>query len=275
MSTTDAPPQPARPTRHGIPSRFAALIGVLAVGAAIGVGHLVAGIVSPASSPYLAVGDTVIRFSPQFLTEFAKTTFGTSDKPVLLVGMGVVLLIVAVLAGLASRHSRTPGVVVVGVLGVLGLLAVVSAPVFAPLDVLAPLASLAAGLTVFRRLHALALRLQDPQDAPVHGTGVSRRTVLIGSSAAVGVMSLAAAVGGQLLGRGIADSRQGVTARLAGARLAERPPAIPATAAFPELGTPTFLTANPDFYRIDVALRIPERAAEDWSMRIHGMVDKE
>jgi DMSO/TMAO reductase YedYZ molybdopterin-dependent catalytic subunit len=275
VSTTDAPPQPARPTRHGIPSRFAALIGVLAVGAAIGVGHLVAGIVSPASSPYLAVGDTVIRFSPQFLTEFAKTTFGTSDKPVLLVGMGVVLLIVAVLAGLSSRHSRTPGVVVVGVLGVLGLLAVVSAPVFAPLDVLAPLASLAAGLTVFRRLHALALRLQDPQDAPVHGTGVSRRTVLIGSSAAVGVMSLAAAVGGQLLGRGIADSRQGVTARLAGARLAERPPAIPATAAFPELGTPTFLTANPDFYRIDVALRIPERAAEDWSMRIHGMVDKE
>jgi DMSO/TMAO reductase YedYZ molybdopterin-dependent catalytic subunit len=275
VTTTAAPSESALPTRHGIPRAFAALIGVLAVGAAIGIGHLVAGIVSPASSPYLAVGDTVIRFSPQFLTEFAKNTFGTKDKLVLLIGMGVVLLIVAVVAGLASRRRRTPGVVLVGVLGVLGLLAVVSAPVFTPLDVLAPLASLAVGLVVFRRLHALALRLEDAQDAPVRGTGVSRRTVLVGSSAAVGVVSLAAAVGGQLLGRGIADSRQGVTARLAGARLAERAPAIPATAAFPELGTPTFLTANPDFYRIDVALRIPGQAAEAWSMRIHGMVDKE
>jgi DMSO/TMAO reductase YedYZ molybdopterin-dependent catalytic subunit len=66
-----------------------------------------------------------------------------------------------------------------------------------------------------------------------------------------------------------------VTDRLARARLVERAPAIPPRAAFPELGTPTFLTANPDFYRIDVALRVPAQRAEDWSMRIHGMVDNE
>jgi DMSO/TMAO reductase YedYZ molybdopterin-dependent catalytic subunit len=235
----------------------------------------VAGVVSPPSSPYLAVGDTVIRFAPQFLTDFAKNTFGTADKTVLLAGMAVVMLVVAAVAGLASRRSRTPGVVVVGVLGVLGLFAVATAPTFAVLDVLAPLASLAVGLTVFRRLHALALRTEAAPEEPVSAGGVSRRAMLIGSSAAVGVASIGAAAGGQLLGRGVTDSRQAVTARLAAARLTEHAPAIPASAAFPQQGTPTFLTANPDFYRIDVALRIPQQAAEDWSMRIHGMVDKE
>ena len=73
VSTTAAPPQPTRPARSGIPRGFAALIGVLAVGAALAAGQLVAGSSRPASSPFLAVGDTVIRFSPQFLTEFAKT----------------------------------------------------------------------------------------------------------------------------------------------------------------------------------------------------------
>ncbi|WP_433556982.1 molybdopterin-dependent oxidoreductase [Pseudonocardia xinjiangensis] len=276
MSTTTAAlPESASPAPSVISRGFAALLGVLAVAAAVGSGHLVAGVVSPGSSPYLAVGDTVIRFAPEWLTDFAKTTFGTADKSVLLAGMAVVMLVVAAAAGLASRRSHTPGVVVVGVLGVLGLLAVATAPTFALLDVLAPLASLGVGLTVFRRLHALALRTREAPDEPVTAGGVSRRTVLIGSSAAVGVASVGAAVGGQLLGRGAADSRQAVTARLAAARLAERAPAIPASAAFPQLGTPTFLTGNPDFYRIDVALRIPQQTAEQWSMRIHGMVDKE
>jgi DMSO/TMAO reductase YedYZ molybdopterin-dependent catalytic subunit len=248
---------------------------VLAVGAALGTGHLVAGVVSAVSSPFLAVGDTVIRFSPQFLTEFAKTTFGTADKPVLLGGMAVVIAAVAAVAGLASRRRRTPGVAVVTAMGVLGFLAVVLAPVFAPLDLVAPAVSLAVGVGVFRRLHGLALRTYGGVDAPGPGVQVSRRKVLIGSSAAVGVVSLGAAGAGVLLGGGVGDSRRSVTARLARARLTERAPVIPAGAAFPELGTPPFLTPNPDFYRIDVALRIPSRAASDWSMRIHGMVDNE
>ena len=52
----------------------AATIGVLAVWAALGVGHLVAGLLSAASSPFLAVGDAVVRLSPQSVTEFAKNT---------------------------------------------------------------------------------------------------------------------------------------------------------------------------------------------------------
>jgi DMSO/TMAO reductase YedYZ molybdopterin-dependent catalytic subunit len=248
-------------------------VGLLSVGAALAAGHLVAGIVSPPSSPFLAVGDAVVRLSPQWLTEFAKSAFGTADKTVLVAGMAVVIAAVAAGAGLASRRNSTPGAVVVAVLGVLGFAAVATMPAFAPLDLLAPAAALAAGLTVMRRLHALALR-RAADEARAGDGGVSRRTVLLGASA-VGAASLLAGGAGALLGRGAGDSRQMVTARLAAAEFARPAPAIPPGAAFPEVGTPTFLTPAADFYRIDVALRIPRLSAEDWRLRIHGMVDRE
>jgi len=283
VSTTEAPHRAGEPAAAGIPRGWAAAVGVLAVAAAIAAGQLVAGLVAPASSPYVAVGDTVVRLSPHWLTEFAKATFGTADKPVLLAGMAVVIAAVAAAAGLASRRRPGPAIGVVVVLGVLGLGAVMFAPTFAPLDMLAPTASLVAGIAVVRWLHGLALaaaeRLDVPAaerpDVPAPAGGLTRRAILARSAAAVGVASLAGGGAGLWLGRGVADSRESVTARLAAARLTERAPAIPASAAFPELGTPTFLTSNAEFYRIDTALRVPVLSAEDWSLRIHGMVDTE
>jgi DMSO/TMAO reductase YedYZ molybdopterin-dependent catalytic subunit len=70
-------------------------------------------------------------------------------------------------------------------------------------------------------------------------------------------------------------SRADVTARLARATYAERAAPLPATAAFPQLGTPAFTTPTAEFYRIDTALRIPTLAAADWSLRVHGMVANE
>ncbi|MBA3906682.1 MAG: molybdopterin-dependent oxidoreductase, partial [Pseudonocardiales bacterium] len=65
------------------------------------------------------------------------------------------------------------------------------------------------------------------------------------------------------------------TAALANATYVERATQAPSGAAFPQLGTPTFLTDNADFYRIDTALRIPTLSATDWKLRIHGMVGNE
>jgi DMSO/TMAO reductase YedYZ molybdopterin-dependent catalytic subunit len=36
-----------------------------------------------------------------------------------------------------------------------------------------------------------------------------------------------------------------------------------------------FVTPNADFYRVDTALVVPQVRAEDWELRIHGMVDRE
>jgi DMSO/TMAO reductase YedYZ molybdopterin-dependent catalytic subunit len=286
MSTISAAPRRTEPGARGIPPGFAAVLGVLAVGAAVGVGQLVAALVSPASSPVLAVGNAVINYSPEPLTEFAKTHFGTNDKPILLSGMAVVITAVAAAGGLASRRFPRPGVVTVVVLGLAGLLAVVAATVFSPLDVIAPLVSLGVGLVVFRRLHGLALRVYQPlpeaggpvTEPPESSGGVgrmSRRNVLFGSSAALGVASLGSGIGGLLLADSGSSSRNAVTAALAKATFTERAPAIPAGASFAGSGTPTFITANPDFYRIDVALRIPSQTASDWRLRIHGLVERE
>ncbi len=247
-----------------------ALIGVLAVGAALGVGHLVAALLSPASSPFLAVGNAAIALAPAWLVEFAKTTFGTADKPVLLGGTALLLLLVAATAGLAARERSRPGTVVVTVLGLVGFAAVISSPAFAPIDLLAPAAALGTGVAVLRRLHALAL-----PSGVARATESSRRAVLRATSTAVGVGALAAGGLGQVIGGRVTGARETAADLIAGATLTERAPAIPVGAAFPELGTPTFLTANADFYRIDTALRIPSLTASEWSLRIHGMVDRE
>jgi DMSO/TMAO reductase YedYZ molybdopterin-dependent catalytic subunit len=252
-----------------VPRFTAALIGVLAVAAALGVGHLVAGVVSPASSPFLAVGNSAIALAPQWLVEFAKSAFGTADKPVLLAGMAVVLLVAAAAAGVASQERPKPGVVAVTGLGLLGFAAVVFSPAFTPVDLLAPAAAAGVGVLTLRRLHALALPPAPRVD------GVARRKVLLGVSGAVGFGALTAGGLGQLLGSRLTGSRDEVTAMLRRVGLAERAPAIPAGAAFPELGTPPFVTSNAEFYRIDTALRIPTQTAADWSLRIHGMVDRE
>ena len=36
-----------------------------------------------------------------------------------------------------------------------------------------------------------------------------------------------------------------------------------------------YLTDNADFYRVDTALQVPDVPVEGWTLRIHGMVDKE
>ncbi|MBN9108979.1 MAG: molybdopterin-dependent oxidoreductase [Pseudonocardia sp.] len=274
--TTAAPRrQTGSPTSPAIPRLVAATIGLLSVGAAVAAGHLVAGLVSPASSPFVAVGDEAIRLSPQPLVEFAKTTFGTADKPVLLTGIAVVMVVVAAVAGLASRRSPRPGVVTIVVLGLLGFAAVAVAPAFTALDVVAPAAAVAVGVPVFRRLHALALAAAAPVTPTPEG-GVSRRRVLVGTSAVVGLGALAAGVGGIALGGGIESSRAQVAARLGSLNVVRRAPAVPAGVDYAaELGTTPFVTSNRDFYRIDTALRIPAQKAADWSLRIHGMVDRE
>jgi len=250
----------------------AAMIGVLAVWAALGVGHLVAGLLSAASSPFLAVGDAVVRLSPPSVTEFAKDTFGTSDKLVLLSAMFVVITLVGAVAGLLSRERPNTGAWLIAALGGLGALAVYTSPMFADLDLVAPAAAMLAGIGALRWLHHLGLAARSPEAA---GGGVSRRAVLVGGSAAVGLGALASAGVGALVGRDVQASRADVTAQLAGATYAERAAQAPAAAAFPQLGTPTYLTANSDFYRIDTALRIPTLSAADWRLRVHGMVERE
>ncbi|MBK1784198.1 molybdopterin-dependent oxidoreductase [Prauserella cavernicola] len=262
---------PAVRTGPRLSASVAVLTALLGLVAALAAGHLVGAFVGPGSSPYVAVGNSAIDLTPTWLKDWAVSTFGTADKQVLLGGMAVVLMLVAVGAGLLSRRSSLAGSLVITVFGVLGGVAVLTRPDLGQLAILAPLASLTAGLVAFRLLHARALRAAEPVPTSTEG-GADRRRFLVGAGA-VAVGAGVVGLGGALLG----NTRDAAGSRAAVGRLTvTRPvPPPPAGADFAKLGTPTFLTPNADFYRIDTALVLPQVKADDWSLRIHGMVDRE
>ncbi len=257
-----------------LPRVRAAATGFIAVAAALGAGHLVAGLLLlPAASPFFAVGNAFIDRTPTPLKNFAVENFGTNDKPALLVGMAVVLALVGMATGLISRRSAVPGMAAVVVVGIIGALAVHEQST-GSLSLLAPVASLVTGVGTFWWLHGRA-RPQMTSAAPgaeqVTGSSIGRRRFVFGSMVAA-LGALVAGAGGFALAR-----RVDVTAsRLAVGELIPTTPAppIPTGAAFPELGTPTFITPAADFYRIDINLEVPQLRAEDATLHISGMVDK-
>ncbi|SDF62641.1 DMSO/TMAO reductase YedYZ, molybdopterin-dependent catalytic subunit [Lentzea fradiae] len=233
----------------------AAATGLIALLAALAAGHLTAAFVGLPASPYLAVADAAVDLTPSWLKDAAISAFGTYDKPALLTGMALVLAAVAAAAGLTSRTSPTPGTAIIAVFGVAGLAAVVTRPDVGQLSVLAPMASLAAGLYVFRHLHREA------------GEPTSRRDFLITAG-----LAITAGAAGQLLGA--KTDVEASRAAIGDLTPKTKAPPIPPMADFAGNGTPTFITSANDFYRIDTALTVPRIRAENWSLRIHGMVDR-
>ncbi|MGB7795832.1 MAG: molybdopterin-dependent oxidoreductase [Pseudonocardiaceae bacterium] len=240
--------------------------------AGLAVGHLVSGFISPTSSPFLAVGGTAIDLTPLWLKDFAVRSFGSYDKVVLLSGMAAVIGLVGVAAGLLSRRSRTPGLVLLVVLGVVATVAVLTRPTAGALDVLAPLVALIVSVGTFVVLHQLGRRTEVPTRDEQSAAGVSRRGLLVGSVAVAAGAGIAAAGGQLLTGRGGIEASRKAVGRIVPTVAG---PPIPAGADFASDGSPSFITPNRDFYRVDVNLTLPQLRAEDWRLRVHGMVDRE
>lgn len=246
-----------------------AACGILAVGAALSAGHLVAGLLStPDASPFLAVGNAVIDRTPAAVKDFAIERFGTNDKAALLVGMVVVLTLVGAGIGLIARRAPWLGVAAVAVLGAVGVAAVYEQS-GRRVGLLAPGAALLAGVAVLWWLLAWA-RSPEVPDEP-GGRPFQRRRFLVGALGTTAGVAAAGLGGFTLAGqRDVEASRRAIGALVP----AVPAPPIPAGAAFPELGTPRFLTPIADFYRIDINLTVPRLRAEDAALRITGMVEK-
>ncbi len=276
--TTTAPPPPTETRPASLSRRWAVVLGVLGVGSALAVGDLVAGLINPPASPFLAVGNQFIRLTPEWLKQFAIATFGTYDKVALLTGMAVVIAALAVGAGLASRRRPGPGLTVIVAMGLVAGLCAVLAPTFGGVDLIPPFASLVTGVATFVVLHRAALTSAaaaaatgDPDRTAEAGVARRRAVALTGGVLAGTVL---AGVIGRVLGSGgaVEASRESVGALPAAPTPA---PLIPAGADFAASGTPTIVTRTEDFYRIDTALQLPQVRADSWSLRIHGMVDRE
>lgn len=247
-----------------MPARSAALAGVLAAGLTLGVGHLVAVPVGPGSSPLVAVGGAVVDRTPAWLKDLAVAAFGVNDKTVLFAVMALVIAGVAAGIGLVARRRRLLGTVLVAALGVLAALVAVTRSG----DPTSAVPSLVGALVGAWALRRLLDQAPEPQQ-----TAVTRRHFLGTALAVAAVGVVAAAAGAALEGVGRAAVALREQVRLP--RAARRAPALPAGVASTTPGVVPFVTPNGEFYRIDTALTIPRIDPATWTLRVHGMVDRE
>lgn len=271
MSAMSGHPEP-RPARRW---PFAAS-GAVAAALLFGVAEIVSVLFSPASSPLVAVGAAFIDVTPAWLKDFAIDVFGTADKLVLLVSMGVVALLVAAALGLLARRRPVTATVLCGAIAVLLGAAVLSRAGTGVADLLPTVAGAAAGLVALNGLVRLARRR-----APDHASGeaagprpeTARRTFLIAAGLTTVVAAVSMAGGRALSAAGNAAVATRDALRLPGARrtAAALPDGVEAVAP----GMPPFVTPNGEFYRIDTALSVPRIDPSTWELRVHGLVEEE
>ncbi|TKV26471.1 oxidoreductase [Arthrobacter sp. NamB2] len=105
-------------------------------------------------------------------------------------------------------------------------------------------------------------------------TGTTSRRGFFAAAGITAVVAVAAAGGGRLL----AGARNNIAAVRDSLRFpspASPAPALPAGVQSPVAGVTPFVTPNSEFYRIDTALSVPQLTADDWVLRVHGMVEEE
>ncbi|UFU02560.1 molybdopterin-dependent oxidoreductase [Ruania suaedae] len=281
----------ARPTP---PAWLRALTGVVAAAAGLGVGHTVAALTTPAASPLLAVGSVAIDAAPTPVKEFAVQTFGNADKPVLLAGMAVVLVLITAVLGTLAYHRRW-----VAVAGLVALAAIAAAAALSRTpELFAVLPAVATGLVAVAGMLwvragvlgapsaqsdqptqptqpdqiAQTAAPVSPLDSPRVRAGrfvPTRRGVLIGGPAALA----AAGVGGGVLLSGLrGDDAIGRDRALPEPSDPAQP--LPDGVELDVPGITPFRTASPDFYRVDIALSTPRIDVGTWSLPIGGLVDE-
>lgn len=259
LDRSETPLRPA--TRRGSAVPYA-VAGVLAAAAGTAAGHLVAGLVDPATSPVLAVGSTLIDLTPTPVKDWAIATFGTNDKLVLLSSVGVVTLVLAAVAGILSRRRRAIGVGLIVLLVVLAGAAALTRPTAGPLDALPALATLVVGIAAL----LLLLREADRATAPAPTSGTSRRGFLLGAGGVTLGALVLGGVGQRLGSRTVDPSKVALpTPQSAATPL---PTGLEKTVP----GISPFRTPTASFYRVDTNLTVPQVSTAGWSLAIDGDV---
>ncbi|MDX2377417.1 molybdopterin-dependent oxidoreductase [Microbacterium sp. LRZ72] len=247
---------------------WAAVAGIVSAAVFLAAAELVALLVGQGASPLLAVGSFVIDIAPQWLKEFAISTFGAYDKIALLAGLGLAVVIAAGIAGVLELVRPPLGLVALGVAGALSLAAVLTRAGVPPFAFLAPLAGTAAGVFV---LLVLARRLRGWRSPAATASDAAldrRRFFVVAGIAAAG--SILVGVGSRVV--------SSVNASITAAREALRLPApasrvqVPEGAELDVPGLSPLYTPNADFYRVDTALTVPEVDPATWRLVVDGRV---
>lgn len=275
VNTHGSDTRPSPPSER-LPRSTGAALGVASAAVGLAVAEVTTLASSRLRSPVLDVGDRVVDLVPPFVKDLAIAWFGTNDKIALLVGIGVVLLAAAALAGVLVFGRRRPaGLAVIAGFAVLGSLSVWTARTDRPIWAAVPSligAGLAAALLLF-----LARRIDEAADrqrsAELSASAIGGRRSFLGVAAAMTGGAVVVGVGARRL-----DEQLAPAAELGADGLpvpASPLPDLPDSVSLDVDGITSIVTPNDDFYRIDTALTVPRVDPDTWSLRIHGLVDDE
>jgi len=268
-------------------------VGLVSVAASLGAAEL-ASALSRTASPVVSVGDAVVDNTPSALMELAISLFGTADKVVLVSGIVVVLLGVGALLGVVSLRRPLVGYAGLAVIAAAGIAAVLLRRADDPGAAAPVLVGAAAGALALALLLRSARALLRPHGAehepgeagspeapavaedtgppaPGPAQGPGRRGFVLTATGVLAASGTAGALGRWLpsvLGDGGGQGSLSLPA--AAAPLEPLPSGV-------DLGVPgltPFSTPSADFYRIDTALTIPRVDARQWTLRVHGLVDR-
>ncbi len=262
---------------------LAGIAGVVAGAVALAVTELAAGLLPGGRSPFLAVGDAVIRLTPGSVVRFAIDTFASANRLVLFLTMGAVLLAIAWGIGTAAGRRPLLGDLGIAVVGALGMAAGLADPLLPTgTAITAPMLGAAAGIALLRRLLRGGARATRPTPTeagrPPPGTVTeyptdpfrSRRTFLRLAAAGTGGAAILATTGRMLQQRARTDQVRRATSL---PRPADPVPPPPATSSLEIPGLSPLVTPNDAFYRIDTALGVPRVDPDEHIVRITGLVD--
>ncbi len=176
-----APPLPS--------AASAALAGIVAAAAGIGVSELVAGLVPGAPSLVVAVGSLLIALQPPGAKDLVVALFGTGDKTALGVAVAVVALAAGAIAGLIGRRNLRSASTLLVVVGTIAGAAALLQPLYSPLlGVLNAALGVVVAAAALRFLLALAAIPQATGACSATGAG----TAVGGGSAAGGASAVGA-----------------------------------------------------------------------------------
>jgi DMSO/TMAO reductase YedYZ molybdopterin-dependent catalytic subunit len=250
-----------------------AFAGAVAVGAALAIGELLAGILPDVPSPLLAVARFVVDVQPPGAKDFVVGIFGDADKLafqvfILLVGLGIG-------AGLGLVHPRQAGLAEALLAGfaAAGFAASLRDPAVSPaLSAATAGVEAIAGIWLLRRLVGVAIA---PAGAGTAAMPDWTRRSLIRTGGAIAVGSVVLGAAGRLL-----LEKQRAPATPGDLPAAAVPATLPsgadlATADLSQAGLTPIVVPNDSFYRIDTAFIPPSVDRDTWSLRVHGLVDRE
>jgi len=235
---------------------------------ALGVSELLTGLIPSVPSLIVSIGTGIIDLAPPAVKDLAIETFGTADKPALLVGIVVLSALFGALLGLGGIRSMAIPSVGFLVFGALGAIAAIQDPQSqASPSIMVAAVAAGAGLAAFLAM----IRRAGVGEMPVVEADLARRAFLRGAGAFALLAGVTAVAGRLLVDRvRMASNRAEVVLPSAQTPLPAPAPGSSLSVA----GIAPVVTPNDAFYRIDTALSVPSVDLDTWSLKITGMVDR-